>query len=227
MKIWTFVQENYYMLVYALTLFVSLATYRKYYDTALKYFPMIITYTLLNEILGYLVRTYDEISFFNEMKFSNYNDVIYNIYAIIFFSFFYHVYRQLISNVKYKKWITHGTFIMLTGYVISAQFQSPLDTNLYYALGIGSYILVFCVALYFVDKKEKNHNLIQPHNLMFWVSISLVTFYSIFPIIYIIGYTNYQIWEAYGLRSILRALIVIMYSLLIVGFLKGRRLAFS
>ncbi|SIQ34577.1 hypothetical protein SAMN05421797_1011468 [Maribacter ulvicola] len=215
------------MVVYAMTLFVSLATYRKYYDTALKYFPMIITYTLLNEVLGYLVRTYDEITFFNELKFSNYNDVIYNIYAIIFFCFFYHVYRKLITNIKYKKWIFYGTFLMLASYIISTLFQNPLDTNLYYALAIGSYILVFCIILYFKDKREKDFNVVQPHNLMFWVSVSLLTFYSIFPIIYIIGYTDYQTWVSFGLRAVLRALIVIMYLLLIVGFLKGRRLAFN
>jgi len=33
------------MIVYAVTLFISLTTYRKYYDNAFKYFPIIIAYT--------------------------------------------------------------------------------------------------------------------------------------------------------------------------------------
>jgi len=81
------------MIIYVDTLFISLTTYEKYYNTALKYFPIIIAYTFFNEELGYLVRTYDEISFFQNIKYSNFNDVIYNIYAIIFFCFFYFVYR--------------------------------------------------------------------------------------------------------------------------------------
>ncbi len=214
------------MIVYAVTLFISLATYKKYYDTALKYFPIVIAYTFFNEVLGYLVRTYDEISFFQNVKYSNFNDVIYNIYAIIFFCFFYFVYRQLIHNNSYKKWILISTIISLLAYLISTIFQNPLETNLYYALAISSWLLVFCVILYFRDKVQQQEDLFQIHNLMFWVSLALLVFYSIFPVIYVIGYTDYETWMKYELRSVLRVLIVIMYSLFIFGFIKGRRLAF-
>ncbi|MEH6769201.1 hypothetical protein [Maribacter arcticus] len=222
----SFIKDNYYMIIYAVTLFISLTTYKKYYDTALKYFPIIIAYTFLNEVLGYLVRTYDEISFFQNVKYSNFNDVIYNIYAIIFFCFFYFVYRQLIHNRSYKKWIIISTIISLLAYLTSTIFQNPLETNLYYALAISSWLLVFCVILYFKDKVQQQEDLIQKHNLMFWVSIALIIFYSVFPIIYVIGYTDYDTWTKYELRSVLRVLIVIMYSLFIFGFIKGRRLAF-
>lgn len=222
----SFIKDNYYMLIYAVTLFISLATYRKYYDTALKYFPIIIAYTFFNEVLGYLVRTYDEISFFQNVKYSNFNDVIYNIYAIIFFCFFYHVYWQLIHNKRYKNWIIICSMIFLLSYALSTLFQNPLETNLYYALAISSWILVFCIVLYFKDKNQRKQNIFQPHNLMFWVSVALFIFYSIFPIIYVIGYTNYEIWSTYKLRSLLNVLIVIMYSLFIFGFLRGRKLAF-
>lgn len=154
------------------------------------------------------------------MKYSNYN-----IYAIIFFYYFYYVYWQLITNPKYKKWIIYGTIITFCSYAVSTIFQNPLDTNLYYALGVGSYVLVFCIGLYFKEKMDKSNSTIQ-HNLMFWVSISLFIFYSIFPILYVIGYTDYQTWINYGLRSVLKLLIVIKYTLLIIGFLKGRKLAF-
>ena len=213
------------MLVYAVTLFISLTTYRKYYDTALKYFPIIIAYTFFNEVLGYLVRTYDEISFFKNVKYSNFNDVIYNIYAIIFFCFFYLVYRQLTHNIQYKKLIVICAITSLLSYIISTIFQNPIETNLYYALAISSWLLVFCIILYFKDKMEQGEDLFQVHNLMWWVSLSLVIFYSIFPVIYIIGYTDYEVWMKYELRAVVRFLIVIMYGLFIFGFLKGRRLA--
>lgn len=223
----SFIKENYFMLVYAVTLFISLATYRKYYDTALKYFPIIIAYTFFNEILGYLVRNYNEISFFENIKYSNVNDVIYNIYAVIFFCFFYYVYRQLIHNSRYKKWIIKATIISLLAYTISTIFQNPIETNLYYALAISSWLLVFCIILYFKDKIQQREDLFQAYNLMCWVSLALLIFYSIFPVIYIIGYTDYDTWLKYELRSMLRVLIVIMYSLFIIGFLKARRLSFK
>ncbi len=226
MNSWTFIKENYFMLGYAVTLFISLATYRKYYDTALKYFPIIIAYTFFNEILGFLVRNYDDISFFKNLKYSNVNEIIYNIYAVVFFAFFYHVYWRLIKNTTYKNWVAIGSAITLFAYAISAIFQNPIDTNLFYAIAIGSWTLVFCVILYYYDKLLQHQNLVQKHNLMFWVSLSLLIFYSIFPFLFLIGYTDYETWVAYDLRSLLRALIVVMYSILIIGFLKGRRLAF-
>lgn len=222
----SFIKDNYYMLIYAVTLFISLATYRKYYDTVLKYFPIIIAYTFFNEVLGYLVKTYDEISFFQDIKYSNFNDVIYNIYAIVFFSFFYHVYWQLIKNKRYKNWILISSIIFLLSYAVSTLFQNPLETNLFYAMAISSWILIFCIILYLKDKMQQKETIVQPYNLMCWVSLALFIFYSIFPIIYVIGYTNYDIWVAYGLRSFLNVLIVIMYSLIIFGFLKGRKLNF-
>lgn len=226
MPLMSFIKDNYYMLVYAITLFVSLASYKKYYDTALKYFPIIIAYTFFNEVLGYLVRTYDEISFFQNVKYSNFNDVIYNIYALIFFAFFYHVYWQLIRNKRYKNYIISFFIIFLTAYIVSTFFQNPLETNLYYALAISSWLLVTCIIFYFKDKKELHEDILQVHNLMFWVSLALLIFYSIFPVIYVIGYTQYEIWVQYELRSILNVLIVVMYSLFIFGFLKSRKLAF-
>lgn len=224
---WTFLKENYFMFGYAITLFVSLATYRKYYDTALKYFPIIIAYTLFNEILGYLIRTFDEITFFKNLKYSNYNDVIYNIYAVIFFAFFFYFYWRLIEYEKYKKWIIIVSSLTLLAYIISLFFQNPINTNLYYAIAVGSWSLVFCIVLYFLDKLKKGQNFYQPRNLTFWVSIALFIFYTIFPILYIIGYTSYEIWVNYNLRAILRILIVVMYTLFIVGFVKASRKAFG
>lgn len=224
---WTFIKENYFMIAYAITLLISLATYRKYFDTALKYFPIIIAYTFFNEVLGYLVRNFDEITFFNNLKYSNVNEIIYNIYAVVFFAFFYLVYWRLITNSKYKKWIVSAAILTLIAYVISAIYQNPIETNLYYAIAVGSWSLIFCIILYFKDKKDNEIALFQPYNLMFWISLALFIFYLIFPILYIIGYTIYDVWVAYNLRAVLRVLIFTMYSLFIIGFLKGRRRAFK
>ena len=117
--------------------------------------------------------------------------------------------------------------MVLLAYVISSFYQNPAKTNLFYATAIGSWILVFCIVLYFDDKRLKKHEIIQTHNLMFWVSLALLIFYVIFPVFYLIGYLDYPSWEAYHLRVALRVLIVIMYGLFIVGFLRGRRHSFG
>lgn len=215
------------MLLYAITLFISLVTYRKYYDTTLKYFPIIIAYTFFNEIVGYLVRNYDDISFITNLKYRNVNEIIYNIYAAIFFAFFYHVYWRLTVNKALKTYIKIGSFVTVLAFLISLIFQNPMKTNLFYAIAIGSWILVFCIILNYIDKTILQQKLLQPYNLMFWVSLSLLIFYSIFPILFIIGYTDYNTWVEYELRTVLRVLIMVMYSLLIIGFLKARKMAFQ
>lgn len=202
--------------------------YRRYFDTVLRYFPILITYTFLNEFLGYMVKINQELSFFpQELKYSSYNEILYNIYAVVSFGFFYHVYWKLIWNNTYKKWIIIGSCIYAIAYIVSCFFQSPMDTQLFYATALGSLILVFFILLYFQDKINNKRKIIQPYNLMFWVSLSLLIFYSMFPALYLIGYLNYPVWEAYDLRSVLRVLIVIMHSLFIIGFFKGRRHSFG
>ena len=227
MSLWVFISEHYFMIVYALAFFASLATYRKYFDTTLKYLPIIIGYTFLNELLGYLVKTYDEITFFQNLKDSSVNEIIYNIYAIIFFMFFFYVYWRLAENNKTRKLIITVSVITFLVYGISIIFQNPKETNLFYAIAVGSWSLIFCIILYFKEKLNHKKELYQPHNLMFWVSLSLFIFYLVFPILHIVGYTAYDIWVEYNLNIVRGILIVIMYSLLIIGFIKSRRRAFN
>lgn len=225
--VFPFLKENYFLIGYAITLVVSLAFYRRYFDTVLRYFPILITYTFLNEFFGYMVKTNQELSFFPEdLEYSSDNEILYNIYAVVFFGFFYFVYWQVISNEKFKKWIVIGGSITAISYVVSCFFQPPMDTQLFYATAIGSWVLAFSILLYFLDKSRNKEKIVQPYNLMFWVSLALLIFYAIFPAIYLIGYLDYASWEAYHLRLVLRILIVIMYTLFTVGFLRGRRHSF-
>lgn len=220
-----FIKDHYFLVAYAITLVVSLLYYERYFDTTLKYYPILIAYTFLNELLGYLIKKYPQYSFFDDLKDSNINELIYNIYAFIFFCFFYLIYWQLVQNSRFKKWIIIGFWITTLSYVISCFFQNPIATNLYYATATGSWVLIFCVILYFRDKHLSGKSLVQSTNLMFWLSISLLIFYSIFPILYLIGYLDYPTWVNYNLLTVLRLLIIIMYTLQIIGFVKGRKRA--
>ncbi len=220
-------KDNYFVLIYGITLLVSLIKYSGYFDTVLKYFPILIAYTFLNELLGYLVKNNPNFSFFKNANDSSINEIIYNIYAIVFFVFFYYVYWNIISKKEYRKKILIAAIISFLSFLISSFFQNPNETNLFYATAISSWILVFCVILYFKNKKINNEKIIQPKNLMFWVSISLLVFYSVFPILYLIGYLNYEIWDKYHLLTVLRILIIAMYSILTIGFLKSARRAFG
>lgn len=222
-----FILRSYFVIAYGITFILSIVTYQKYFDTQFKYLPAIIAYTLLNEILGYFIRYYPDFSFFTNIEDARVNEIIYNIFDIVFFPFFYYSYWQLVENKKYKKWIRNlGTGAMLT-FPISCFYQNPTYTTLYYANAIASWVLLFCIILYFKEKQKNNNTFKQPYNLVFWVSIGLFIFHIFSPFLFLIGYLKYDIWVDYNLKTILHMLIIIMYSCFCIGFIISRKKAFN
>ncbi|GMN10802.1 hypothetical protein MTsPCn9_30330 [Croceitalea sp. MTPC9] len=219
-----FLGQNYFVLVYAITLVIAIFYYRKYFDTELKYFPLIIAYTFFNELLGYFIRYTDGFAFFPEKEYLNANDIIYNIYSLIFFGFFYHVYWKLFKTNK--RWILYGSIIILLSFIISCFYQNPFLQSLYYSIALGSLFLFVLVVFYLIGAKQSLKWSLQKYNLMFWVSIGLGIFYLFFPTIYLIGFKNYELWQKLELRNVLKILIVLMYSLFSIGFIVSKRKVF-
>lgn len=219
-----FSKEHFNILLYAITLITSIWHYKKYYDTALKYFPIIIAYTFFNELLGYFIRYTDTFAFFSSESYNN--EIIYNLYMLVFFGFFYHIYWILISNKKFKKGIVYISILGLISFAINSYFYNPINWLLYYTWSLASIGLLICIVLYWIDKRENWKWKYERFNLMTWVSIGLFLFYIFFPIIFIIGYDYVQLFEKLHLRTVLRILIVIMYLLFCIGFVKSHRRAF-
>lgn len=200
-----------------------MVTYKKYFNTVLKYLPLLIAYTLLNELLAMFIRHSDYFSFFSQKEYSNANDIIYNIYDVLFFGFFYFVYWNLIKSKKAKTWVLIGSSIALMSYIISAILQNPLKVSLYYANAISCWILLSFILIYLNQLRVGWNWKIQRGNLMFWISIGLGIFHLFFPFVFTTAYLNYEIWETYHLQSILRVLIILMYSIFCVGFIVSRK----
>ncbi len=214
-----FFYQNYFLFAYAITLVISLYNYRKYFDTRLKYLPVIIAYTFFNELLGYMIRYYPNFSLFEDLKQSPNNEIIYNIYDVVFFSFFYCLYWKLIVNLVYKKWICSMAILSLCAYVVSCFFQNPIMKFLYYAYAIASWGLIFCIILYFKDKKHP----LQTYNLAFWVSLGLLVFFSVAPYLLLVGYLDYPTWVKYNFRIVLHVFIILMYTLFSIGFVRSTK----
>ncbi|NQZ45099.1 MAG: hypothetical protein HRT65_12375 [Flavobacteriaceae bacterium] len=216
---------NYFLIpVYFLTLMVALYHYKKYFDTVLKLFPIIIAYTFFNELLGHLIRYSSEFAFFSKKTFAN--DLIYNIYDLFFYGFFYYVYWKLIHSKRRKKTIKILALTVLASYLISCCFQNPLTISLYYATSLASWVLALIIILYFSEKSTEWNWQRERSNLMFWVSLGLLLFSYIFPFLFFSGYLKPELWYAYNFQMVLRIIIVIMYGLFITGFVISHRRAF-
>ncbi|KAA2218317.1 MULTISPECIES: hypothetical protein [Maribacter] len=222
-----FLQRDYFIFAYIFSLILSIIAYPKYFDTYLKYLPAILAYTLLNEILGYFIRYYPDFSFFPNVQDTGFNDIIYNIYDLIFFPFFFYVYWNLIKDKKYKSWIRTVSILAMLTYLISCFFQNPTHTTLFYANAVASWTLLFIIFLYFYDKRKSHLPVVQPYNLVFWVSLGLIIFHIFAPILFVVGYLRYQLWLDYGFRSILHILIILMHLSFCIGFFVSRKRAFG
>ncbi len=222
-----FINQSYFVVFNALTLIVSLKTYGKYFDTAFKYLPIIIAYTVINELLGYFLLYYPSFRVFLDFQDSQTNHIIYNIFDLIYFPFFYYVYWKLITNSQYKKIIFMGAILVFTGYLINSFFRNPMNYGLLYAYAIASAFLIFSIVLYYFDKRHKKINFFQPYNLVFWVSIALVIFFTFSPFLLLFGFHNPDVWYKLKFQTIHHFLIILQNILFIIGFIKCRKRAFG
>lgn len=201
-------------------------TYRKYFDTELKYFPIFISYTIFTELLGYFIKFYDDFQFFSDSKFSSLNIIIYNLYQLIAYLFFYWVYFKAIKSPHLKKYVKYGVAITLLVYLVNMISNNPLYKGLYYAELIGSWTLLMCIVFYFKEKRNEQSTYPMKNNLLFWVSISTFIFYAITPYMWLIGSFNDKVWFTYSFQKILFVLITLMYLLYTIGLILGSRGAF-
>ena len=221
-----FLWSQFFVLLYLLTWIVSVYRYRRYFDTPLKYLPMLIIYTFFTELLGYFIKYSDEFQFFSDSRFAGHNVIIYNVYQLVFFLFFFEVYRKVIKNRSAKKWIFYGSFLCGLIYLVNALFYNPLHNQLTYAHIVVSFMLASILILYF--KEKRIDGVAQPlkYNLLFWVSAGLLVFYSLFPIILAMYRLKLSVGVYIYLRPILLSSIVLMYGCFIIGLLAGKRKAF-
>ena len=222
-----FFKQGYPNIAYLVTLVVAINTYRKYYDTLLKYFAVLIAYTLFNEILGYLIRYYPDFSFFTDLPNNTFNDIIYNIYDLIFFGYFYYIYWNLTKSKAFKKSVMIGAIVALSSYIINAIVFDPFLFSLFYANAIASWILVLCITQYFIELGSNFDWKSQRYNLMLWVSLGLITFNFFFPFFFVSAYRMPDAWQNYNPMDMIRILIILMYFLFCYGFIVSRKRLFQ
>ncbi|WP_318342789.1 hypothetical protein [Flagellimonas baculiformis] len=187
---------------------------------------MIIIYTFFTELLGVLIKFNNNFQFFSDERFAWHNVIIYNIYQLVFFLFFFEVYRKITKNQLLKKWISYGSILSVLIYLVNAILYNPLHNQLTHAHIIVSLMLIVVLAMYFKEKHAEESPYSQKHNLLFWVSVGLMVFYTLFPVILTLFKLKLNITVHIYLRPILLGSIVFMYSCFIIGLLVGKRKAF-
>ncbi|MCK0188375.1 hypothetical protein [Arenibacter sp. F20364] len=225
MEILDTILENSSQPLYAVTLLIALIKYPKYYSTPLKYFPILLMYTFLTELLGYFTKHYEvfHISIFS--SFIRHNVIIYNIYNLVFFSYFFYVYWSYIGNKKYRKFIIFAAIFYLLVSLINPFFQSfKLESQVYSYLA-GALAIIICIVLFFMEHRNNSKTLDYRFTGIKWISIGLLIFYVGYSPIKASRFYNYtyQINEYVHLRRMHLLLILLMYISIIIGFLRMKR----
>ncbi len=220
-----FFLKNALIPMYAITLGLALFKYPKYFESKLKYLPIIFIYTLLNEFLGYLINNYEEFSLISAKTYQNYNWLIYNIYMVVFYLYFFYVFRFYIEDSKQKQNIQYGAIFFLFICLINAFIDSFSKLPQVYSYIMGGIILVYCCFSYLNKFYKINKIFIAKENLLFWLSIGLSVFYigylplKIIRHIHLINDTTPSIL----IKRIHFTLIVVNYLCFIIGFLRMKR----
>lgn len=220
-----FLKTNYFVILYALTLWVALVNYRKYYDSKLKYFPILIAYTLATEILGWFILEYEEfqIVYRNLSRDEAINNAsIYNIFDIIFYLYFYYVYWKSTDKIFLKKIMFYGAAVFILVSIINVFFQNFWMLPQLYAVSTGSIILIIGILMYLATLRKRGNPVRLRHNLLFWISLGLLLFYPFYPLFLIIGVHYSDLYSSF-FGVIHRALIAAMYSCFIAGFVFLKR----
>ena len=217
--------ENCYIPLYGITFLISLWRYPKYYDSPLKFLPVLLLYTFLNELLGEIVKDSPEYNLGYQNMYSYYNIVIYNIYNIVFFLYFYYIFRCHIMKRGHRKSITIGSCIFVIICLVNPFLQNfVIDPQLYSYIS-GSVMLIYCIILYFIEILGSSKILYIKEDLLFWISIGLLLFYvGYIPIKltrYFFAVENVDIYM--NLRRVHLILIIIMYGCFINGFIWMKR----
>mgnify|MGYP006325660507 CR=1 FL=1 len=217
--------ENSYIPLYGVTFLISLWRYSKYYDTPLKFLPVVLLYTFLTELLGEIVADSTKFNLSFQNKYSDYNIVIYNIYNVVFFLYFYYVFRCYIKKEEHRKFITIASGIFLVISLVNPFLQNFVIEPQLYTYVFGAVILICCIILYFIELLGSPRILYVKGDLLFWISIGLLLFYvGYIPIKltrYFFAIENVDVYM--NLRRVHLLLIIIMYGSFITGFLWMKR----
>jgi len=215
-------QNNYFFLLYFAALILSIVRYRLYYDTLLKYLPILIAYTVLSEVLGFAVRNFDEIQIVYKEEFFYYNTLIFNIFDIIFYLYFLSIYHKALIATTSKKFVKIGMLLFILVSIINLFMQNIYVDPQNYAIIIGAFFTVVSALLFILQlKKDKSVQISQ--KLLFWISLGIIFFHFFYPItMYILSF-KYELYTAFGIAKFHYFSIAVLYCCFIIGFIRVKR----
>ena len=196
--------QNIHMALYIAVFVLSVYKYSIYKNTPLRLLPYILLFTLVTESLGLLIKE----------VFLGVNFIVYNIYYLLYFSFFFYVFMKTIEEKKFQRYIKIGAWLFLLFFLRDLIITGIFNQSFTITYIFGALTLIFCIILYYISILQSSLVLVIKNDLLFWVSVGLFLFY--------IGYLPIKIirtWFLYNLGGFFEILVVIQYSLNLIMYM--------
>ena len=201
---------------------------RKNQDTLLinKYLVYFLWYTFISEVIA----SYGVIAYFSNYGYFGFiKDTIfertfwlYNIYLLLFYSFFIYYFNELLVSNSLKKVIKIVLFVLLIVGVIHLIYDNLLfkDNSLYIII-VGSFFLLLTIIVFYFSLLKSDRILNLRKYLPIYVSLGILVFsFCIIPLDIFSNYFNTKNDIYIKLRiNILLFINIFMYSTFIIGFL--------
>lgn len=150
-----------------ITALIGSIYYYKYKNTFLKYFLIFLWYIAINDIIGYILNNNSfEVAW------------LYNIYYLIVFNYLIFLFRNYLSNKRHKKWIIILIILYNLSVLINSFFENYFDEFSIMPYIIGASFVIISIILYYVDILNSEKVLYVNKNLLFWISIGVLIYYS-------------------------------------------------
>ncbi len=215
-----FIKENYILFVYLITVALSIVRYKLYFDTPLKYLPILFSYTLLMEILGALIRDFENFQLIYQEEYEAYNSIIYNIFDVVWYGYFFRIFWLTVKSEKAKKIIVWGTVALVIASLVNPFIQNVMIRPQNFAIVIGSCLLVYCSVQYIIEVKKGSSKVLKSRNLLFWLGAGNIIFHSFYPWAMLLLEYDYNTYRTANLYSWHMAALSMMYACFILGYLK-------
>ncbi len=139
----------------------------KYKGTFLKFFCVLLWYSVINDICGVLIREYV----------SNYNAIIYNIYHVLNFTYLILLYHHYLNNKNYKRitLILCLTYFLI--FIINGFFENYIYEFQRFPYIFAAFSLLVIIVFYFIEILNSERVLNTKGNLLFWISVGLLLYF--------------------------------------------------
>lgn len=193
--------------------------YFKYKESPVKFILMFLWLIVFNEQMGdYMGR--NKIWLYQD----NYNYWIYNVIRPFKTLLIFFIYFKTLKTKMYVLWIKRFMIIYCIIYPINILFIQDFFTNIQSnTMVLGALFTVICTIFYFIELLRSEKIIVFHKQLLFWISIGLLIFYSgTIPLI--LAHEYYAHFNyIHSIFLIIYILGIVMYLLFSFGFIWSRK----